>query len=113
MKYTGRYFEYGEANYRITDLIVTDTRIAMDWTEEGTPASVVAASTDGGLYRGNMGFPRPDAEGLAEFRVYRAKDGELLLFGRWWRTDNSSAGTWLIQCSPQAQADGKRRARQS
>lgn len=102
MRYTAQYYEYEESDYEITDLIVTDTRISMDWIEGGERAGLVASSTDGFIYHGTMGFPRPDPEGLAEFRVYRAKNDELLLFGRWWRTDGSNAGTWLIRCMPQA-----------
>lgn len=100
MRYEVTGFVYEEVDFHFTEAIVTKDRIAIDWNEEGTKAGLVAHSTDGSSYSGNMGFPRPDEEGFAEFRLYKAKDGELVLLGKWWRTDATNGGSWLLRLHP-------------
>jgi hypothetical protein len=101
--YTGQFFEFTESDLRVTGAAVTKDRVAVDWIEDGEPGGLVATSDDGATYRGNYGYPRPEPYYHAEFRLFRARDGEVLLFGRWWRTDNPDGGPWLIQLHPRSE----------
>jgi len=80
---------------------LTKDHLAVDWLEGGTiKAGLLAKSTDGVIYEGFMGFPSPDLDGKVVFRVYKSKDGEVLLFGEWWRLDANQSSSWLIRLAP-------------
>jgi hypothetical protein len=102
MKYSGQSFNCQEGGSRITDAIITETRMAIDWVEDGYPASLVATSDNGLLYRGTYGYPTPEERYRIEFRLFKDQTGEVLLFGRWWRTDTANGGLWLLQLSAMA-----------
>jgi hypothetical protein len=100
MKYTGRCFEYEETAYIITGAVVSSRRIVVDWLEGGGKGNLIAESDDGVVFRGGFGFPGPESHKYVEFRLYRSGDNEVLLWGRWWRTDTPDGGTWIIRLTP-------------
>lgn len=93
----GHNFEPTDA-YEITEAIVTDTRLSLDFIEDGTHGHLEAHSEDGKRYKGCYRYPslEPDAY-PAEFEVFRANDGEVLLVGRWWDRRNGETGDWMLR----------------
>src|SRR5215213_4834348 len=106
MKYTGLAFtpedtfETMDAAGRVEDATVTPHRVVVDWTEGPRCGNLVATSEDGVTFRGTYGYPTPHPLYLAEFTLYRAANGHVLLFGRSCEEDSSVGGTWIIRLTP-------------
>ena len=65
MRYTGQISEIDteDFDYVVTEAILTNERVAIDWEEGGEPFHLLAQSRDGGrTYRGTCGMPRPDPD---------------------------------------------------
>ncbi len=101
--YTGHSFDFDVSPMPVTGGVVTTGRISIDWTEEGKSGHLDATSADGVTFSGNFGYPRPESRYHAELQLYRAANGERLLFGRWWRTDEPEGAYWLFQLSPESE----------
>ena len=102
MRYSAETFAFEPAtDHRITDAVIAENRISVDWSDADGMAGFVSQSDDGTLYRGSYSY-RQDANhsGRVEFRVYRADDGEVLLFGRWWKADSPVPSNWLLRLTP-------------
>ncbi len=99
MKYNARSYKF-EPAYRITDAVVTDDRVSLDWEEANWTGHLEATSTDGQTYVGTYGYPRLDSDYHVEFTLFRANAGAKLLFGRWWGKDGE--GQWLIHLLPES-----------
>jgi hypothetical protein len=84
-----------EDHLEIQDVIHTDTRLVIDFIEEGWEGHFRGQSTDGFLYQGTYGYPLPDTWRHAEFRRYKGPKEEVVFVGRWWEEEGSE-GTWLI-----------------
>jgi hypothetical protein len=99
-KYTGHSFDFDVSPLEVTEAVIQKNRISIDWIEEGKPGHLEATSDDGMVFRGNYGYTRPNPDYHFELRLYRAANGDPLLFGRWWRTDEPEGGCWLFRLSP-------------
>jgi hypothetical protein len=100
--YTGHSFDFQEADAGALDVThaeLTKKEIKLEWVEDGEAGYLTATSDDGVLYRGNFGYPRPEPFYTAEFRLYRAANGDVLLFGRW-RWTSGENGLWLFRLTP-------------
>src|SRR4051812_5778236 len=106
MKYTGLAFTPKDtftpmdASGRIDDAIVTMHQVVIDWAEGTRRGNLVLTSEDGVKFRGTYGYPTPYPLYHAEFTLYRAANGEVLLLGRSWEEDSSAGGTWVIRLTP-------------
>ena len=98
--YAGSSFWFEATDLQVTRAIVTEGRIALDWVQGSEVGGFVATSGDGVVYSGTYGVPVLNPDSHVEFRLYRAANGELVLFGRYWRTDGADSGTWLIRLVP-------------
>ena len=105
MKFTGLVYEdvsLDEYNYEVLDAVVTDTRIAIDWDENGEPYHLKARSTNGVTYNGNYGTPRPNSQWHMELTRYSSRDGCELLIGEWNERDSGSTGMCVFELEPDA-----------
>ena len=104
-KYIGHSFSFDEEPLEVTDAIIRKDRISVDFIEDGEPGHLEATfDVAEGVYRGNFGYPRPDHHYHAELRLYRAANGDCLLFGRYWWTSEPGGGLWLFHLSPETRA---------
>lgn len=83
-----------------TDYIVTDERIAIDYTYQGVDYHVEAESIDGRTYQGKYGVPHlikdhPIAE--VTFQRFDSSDGSLVLLGDYHIHDTGDEKTWLVR----------------
>ncbi len=99
MRYSGRSFGYEETGTRISDAIITENRLAIDWLEDGYPASLIVTSDDGLQYQGTFGYPAPEERYRVEFRRFNDQTGEVILIGRWWQSDMAEGGNWMLRLS--------------
>ena len=102
--YTGHSFDFQEADAKVvnvTNALVTKKHVKMEWVEDGAAGHLTAMSDDGVTYRGNFGYPRPEPFYTAEFRLYRASNDDLLLFGQW-RWTTGEHGMWFFRLSPRS-----------
>jgi hypothetical protein len=86
--------------YHVPEAVVTQTRIAMDWTEGDDKFHIRATSTDGGAsYEGNFGEPRADPNCRMQIRRFTSPDGTELLIAKWHRGDTGNGGLDIIELS--------------
>jgi hypothetical protein len=86
--------------YHVAEAVVTQTRIAMDWTEGGDKFHISATSTDrGASYEGHFGEPRADANCRMQIRRFTSTDGTELLIAKWYRDDTGNGGLDIIELS--------------
>ncbi len=101
MKFSARSCTYYEdTEYRVTDVVITDTTLSVDWLENGYAGHLSATSSDGVVYTGHYGFPRPEARFHIKLERFVSAAGEVLLFGTWWRTDSPDGGVWVFRLTP-------------
>ncbi|MCY2995078.1 MAG: hypothetical protein NTY19_45545 [Planctomycetota bacterium] len=100
MKYTGHVFDWpGTTPYgNVVDAVVTKSSLSLDWSEEGIKGHLKATSRDGVHYKGVFGYPRPDPDDSLQLTLYRA-EGEILLFGTWYRHEDGAEGIWAFRLS--------------
>ncbi|MCE3014797.1 MAG: hypothetical protein ACK56W_18220 [Pirellula sp.] len=100
MKLTGVSYDVEgleEYTYVITEAVMTDKRISMDWEESGYVYNAIMNSEDGGTYYvGTFGSPRPESSCHIEARRFRAKSGEELLWLKWNREDTGYEGVAIV-----------------
>jgi hypothetical protein len=90
-----------EYDWEIEDAVLTASKIALDWTEDGEQFHLVAHSKDGGhTYKGNYGYPAPNKDWVMELERYSGPNKSVLLIARWHQTDNGNAGANLIELTP-------------
>jgi hypothetical protein len=99
-KYIGHSFDFDVSPLEVTSAEILKVRISVDWLEDGERGHLEATSADDMVYRGNYGYTKPNPDYHFELRLYRATNGDPLLFGRWWRTDEPEGGSWLFRLSP-------------
>ena len=98
LKYTGSmYYPAGVIgeDCKITEAIISQNRISIDWPEEGNRGHLEASSTDGINFRGNYGYPVPSKDLVFELKRYDANK-EILFFGTWHERDVGDQGIWII-----------------
>lgn len=71
-----------EWDLNVSEAIVTDTRIAIEWKEDGQHFFLQAKSTDGVIYDGEM-RDVPEARTAVQITRYSARDGGELLICKW------------------------------
>lgn len=100
MKLTGFGFELEklkECDFTVKECVITDTKIAMDFEDAGTPMHALLHSSDGTTYNGHFGAPLPEKAAVMEAYRYRATDGETLLLISWHRTDDGREGSSIVR----------------
>lgn len=100
MAFSGWIFDdvpLDEYDYDVKEAVVTDTRIAIDWDEEGTIFHLKASSTDGVMYQGNYGTPRPDSTCHMELTRYLSREGDELLIGKWTDLESGATGMCIFE----------------
>src|SRR5688572_5856826 len=98
--YTGPSFWYEGTDLQVTRAIVTADRLAIDWVHGREVGGFVAHSSDRVVYNGTYGTPTLNPDCHVEFRLYRAANGEVMLFGEFWRADGADGGPWLLRLVP-------------
>jgi len=101
MKYSGHildFFNEKQARYEVSEAVLSDSKLSIDWTEGDLECHLDATSDDGFTFRGSFGAPRPDAGWGLEVEKYTGRQ-QVLLFGRWWR-DDGERGYWAFLLSP-------------
>lgn len=104
MRYVARCSGWEEATeYTVTDAVLHDNRLSVDWLDDVGTGHLEATSTDGVLFRGNFGYRDNDGYSTpnlfrhVEFTLARTATGELIFLGRWWNTEKGSEGEWVIR----------------
>ncbi|HMC63315.1 MAG TPA: hypothetical protein VKI65_00090, partial [Gemmataceae bacterium] len=106
MKYRGTIFYWhpgtGETDeWRVTDGIVTDTRVSIDWSKGKEQGHLHADSAAGSRFRGEYKYSPSDGERRSfDLKMYSANDGEVLLFGTWVNHKSGSEGKWAFLLTP-------------
>jgi hypothetical protein len=99
----GQAFEedvFEDECYQVSEAVITQTRIAMDWTDGGELFHVSATPTDGGAtYEGHFGQTKPDPTCKMQIRRFTSRDGTELLLVKWHRGDTGNAGLDIIELS--------------
>src|SRR5437763_3196320 len=95
MSRTGQCYKL-EQTFRVTEAVVNEGKsISLDWEESDCKGHLHAIKADGGLYRGTWGYPGypgHDPAGEVEAAVFRASEGAILLYGKWWGRDYPEEG---------------------
>jgi hypothetical protein len=99
MRYVGHTYR-SEQRFRVKEAVATAARISVDFDEDGLPGHLEASSTDGQLYVGNYGYPQLDTANRTQLKLFKAKDGTLLLLGPWKDRDGTE-GEWFILLRPE------------
>ncbi len=98
MRYSGGFIriENDEA-WVVTEAIISERRISLDYIESGVAAHLEATSSNGKLFKGSWGYTQVELGRYdTELALYKAADGEILLLGKWWNHDEGTTGDWLI-----------------
>lgn len=98
MKFTGQVFcaPGVEANFIVSEAIVTPQRISIDWKEGEDKAHLDATSSDGVHFQGFYGYPTRDSDLEFELTLFKNKD-EYLLFGTYCHHDTGDEGCWVFR----------------
>jgi hypothetical protein len=101
MKYTGQmfYWDGKEVTKIVTEAVITQDRVAIDWDEGEHLGHLEAKSTDGIHFSGHYGYPVTYDVYRCEFTLYKAED-EVLLYGTWYEANAGWEGVWLFKLSP-------------
>ena len=93
--------EMDEADFAVTEAVVTKNRISIDWDEYGKVFNVVMNSTDGGAtYEGIYGDPRPNANWSMTATRYDSANGSILLLAEWVQEDGGKSGVCMFELDP-------------
>jgi hypothetical protein len=102
MRYTGRVFWSGHAQPDATaTAILTETRLALDWVEEGGQGHLESTSVKGDLIEGRYEYQGWDGQGQYLLRTWRS-GSDVLLFGSWVWQPTQEEGTWAFVLSPES-----------
>ena len=100
MRMVGIAYDFDEDELpvaEITEAIVTDQRIALDWKEDGENFHAALTSSDDGIsYEGEFGSPRPHAGCEVKGYRYDGKAGDVVLWLSWCRDDTGFGGGWMV-----------------
>jgi hypothetical protein len=100
-----------EYDFDVTDAIVEDDHISVDWTEDGEPFHVKLRSTDGVTYKGNYGCPKPTPDWSITATRYDSASGTVLLLAEWYQDDDGHGGTSILELLPQAEAKSPKKGK--
>ena len=97
---SGFLFELDSVDpFEITSAIIKKDHASIDWNDGRDRGHLEARSDDGELYTGTYGYPRLDPLCHTILRLYRAKNGDQLLFGSWQQEDKGivKKGYWAFR----------------
>lgn len=89
-----------EPDWEIEEAIVTDERVAIDWTEDEEQWVLIAHSTDGTEYKGSYGIDKPEYGCEITLWRYEAKSGHVLLLGQYRDRQDGSGGWCMFELHP-------------
>jgi hypothetical protein len=95
--------------YEITDAVIADRRISVDWIEGGEAAHLEAKSKDGIHFRGNFGYTKADPACSFELRRFTSAQ-DVLLLGSWINMRGEEGG-WLFLIPGAANAGVRKKPR--
>jgi hypothetical protein len=99
-KMTGILFDIdlSEYDWEIDEAVVTKSKIALDWEENGELFHLLAVSHDEGCtYSGKYGSPQPNPDWTMELTRYTAVDRSVFLVAYWHQTDTGNEGSCVFQ----------------
>ena len=102
MKMTGCFFNVegmDEWDLAVDDAIVTNSRMSLDWEEDGYKYNAVLKSEDGAQYHGTFGSPGPMPKNTIEARRFKSTNGDELLWMKWYSDDSNNEGTCIVHLS--------------
>lgn len=73
----------GQGRYPVSEAVLTETELQIDWIEDGQRSHLRATSSDGISYSGTFGYPQLDEQREVDAKRYEAQDGSVLLLARW------------------------------
>lgn len=97
MRYSGKTIT--DDTMTISDVVLTDTKLTVDYRDEIGYGHLAAASDDGVRYAGTYGYPEPEDNRRARFDVYRRRDGGIALVG-YWCENARPEHPWVILLDP-------------
>jgi hypothetical protein len=102
--FTGHSFDFQVSPEQVIRAVIRQDHISIEFSEDSDRGHLEAAfDSSDGVYRGTYGYRRPNPDYRAELRLYRAANGDVVLFGKWQRFDNEpEEGYWLFRLSPDA-----------
>jgi hypothetical protein len=89
-------------SYKVTGVVCADSRVSVDWIENGSMGNLEATTTDGSMYTGQYGYGGLDDYRRVQFTRFESVNGELLFVGRWWNTVDGGGGDWAFRLTPSA-----------
>lgn len=102
-RYTGVVLEeLTGSEYQVANAVITDVRVSVDWHQEGDLGGLIATATKKGLlYEGTFDYRENRySPGTTTLRLYRAKDGAVILIGTWDQPSHGTHGRWLFHLFP-------------
>ena len=104
MRHNGTYTELeidiDETDGDITEAVVTESKISIDWVEDGQNFFASLHSTDGIEYEGNFGEPVLSDACKMSGTKYMAAYGSVLLLVRWTHQDLATSGSCYFELDP-------------
>jgi len=103
MKYVGKLYFRGSIvpDGLITDAVIHQRRISIDWNEDGAKGHLESNSSDGINFQGQAYYDGSDRNDF-ELRKYVC-GRDVLLFGTWRSYNLSETGTWNFVLTPAGQ----------
>lgn len=95
----------------LAEAIVTDDRIALDYTDEfGDKWHILASSSDGGMtYQGHYGASRLDERCHMDINRYDSRNGHMLLWSEWHDEGTGERGISVYELEPDNRKDRQHR----
>jgi hypothetical protein len=87
--------ELEDGDWIVSEAIVTDTRVCIDWIEGVQSFHAKLESDDGVTFEGHYGTPIPNSNWSMTGVKYTAADGSVLLLLKWDQSDNGIGG-WAV-----------------
>lgn len=95
--YTDLEIDIDETNGDIIEAVVTESKISIDWVEDGESFHASLASSDGVEYHGSFGEPVLNRACKMKGIKYATADGSILLLARWNRFDTGTSGSCYFE----------------
>jgi hypothetical protein len=102
MKYHGYYWSsgYKDPDGRVTEAVLTKTKLSLDYEEDGHKGHLEARPTDRDFFQGEYSYSSGwRGVGQSSFRLFRSGE-RVLLFGTWNWPPTGDEGTWVIVLDP-------------
>ncbi len=80
----------------LTEAVVTDHRVALDWSRNGQQGHLIAKSTNGTHFSGRYGYGQKTQGFTCELTLYKSNH-EDLLYGTWRQHDTGEVGTLILR----------------